>query len=368
MSFYQKLGLKRIINAAGKMTALGGSAVSPEVAQALSEAAQAHVELETLMVKSGEYIAKILGGEGAVVTTGAAGGVCIATAAAVAGKDYAKIQNLPLSSGKNQIVIMKGHCVNFGGPITSMIRLGGGVPVEVGQVNSCLPEHIKGAFNENTAAFMYVKSHHAVQKGLVSIEDCVKLAHDFGVPMIVDAAAEEDLWAYPKMGIDLTCFSGSKAILGPTSGIIVGRKDLTDACRLQYHGIGRPMKVGKEGIVGIIAALEAYGGTTPERTAALKAKAEYVAAELKGIPGVSVAVVQDEAGRAIFRTEVTIDAKAAGLTATQVGKLLSSGDPAIYTRNHYANVGIILVDPRPLAEGEEKIVASRLKEIFAKKK
>lgn len=368
MSFYQKLGLKRIINAAGKMTALGGSAVSPEVAKAMSEAAQAHVELEALLQKSGEYIAKLLGAEGAVVTTGAAGGVCIATAATVAFKDYAKIQNLPLSTGKNQVVIMKGHSVNFGGPITSMIRLGGGVPVEVGQVNSCMVEHIKGAFNENTAAFMYVKSHHAVQKGVVSLEDCIKTAHQFGVPIIVDAAAEEDLWVYPKMGIDLTCFSGSKAILGPTSGVIVGRKDLTDACRMQYHGIGRPMKVGKEGIIGIVAALEAYGGVTPERVAALKGKAEYVAAELKGIPGVGAAVVQDEAGRAIFRTEVTVDEKVAGLTAMQVAKLLTSGEIAIYTRNHYANVGIILVDPRPLAEGEEKIVAARLKEIFATKK
>lgn len=368
MSFYQKLGLKRIVNAAGKMTALGGSAVSPEVAKAMSEAAQAHVELDALLRKSGEYIAKMLGAEGAVVTTGAASGVCISTAAVVAGTDYAKIQNLPQSAGKNQIVIMKGHCVNFGGPVTSMIRLGGGVPVEVGQVNSCMVDHLKGAFNENTAALMYVKSHHAVQKGVVSLEDCIKAAHEFGVPIIVDAAAEEDIWAYPKMGIDLTAFSGSKAILGPTSGLIVGRKDLTDACRMQYHGIARPMKVGKEGIVGIIAALEAYGGVTPERTAELRGKAEYVAGELKGITGVSAAVVQDEAGRAIFRAEVTIDEKAAGLSAMQVAKLLSSGDPAIYTRNHYANVGIILVDPRPLAEGEEKVVAHRLKEIFATKK
>jgi D-glucosaminate-6-phosphate ammonia-lyase len=365
MTFYQKLGLRRVINAAGKMTALGGSAVSPEVGAAMVSAAQTHVEFDDLLVKSGQYLANLLGAEGAVVTTGAAAGVCISVAAVVAGTDMARVHSLPLSTGKNQIVLMKGHSVNFGAPIVSMVRLGGGVPVEVGQANECSPDHIRSAFNENTAALLYVKSHHAVQKGQVSLEDCISIAHQQNIPVIVDAAAEEDLWVYPKMGADLTCFSGSKAILGPTSGLIVGRKDLIDACRIQYSGIARPMKVGKEGIIGLVAALEAYRGVNPEHTKALKTKAEYIAAELGNIPGVRATVVQDEAGRAIYRTEIRLDPAVVGADALQVDELLRSGEPAIYTRNHQANLGILLIDPRPLAEGEEDVIVAKFREILS---
>jgi len=364
VSFQEKLSLKRIINAAGKLTALGGSTVSADVARALAEAAQVHVRFDELLVKSGEYIAKLLGAEDAVATTGAAAGIAISVAACITGTDLAKIRRLPLSSGRNEVVLMKGQAVDFGAPVVSMIRLGGGVPVEVGLVNSCSKAEIEDAITEKTAAFLYVKSHHTVQKGMVSLEECINIAHARGIPIIIDAAAEEDLWKYPVMGIDLAIFSGSKAILGPTSGFICGRKDLIEACRMQYRGIGRPMKIGKEGIIGLIAALEAYRGVDEARAARLMQKAQWMAEALRNIPGVKTSVVQDEAGRAIYRTEVRIDKAVTGISAFEVIKSLEDGDPAIYTRNHYANIGIILLDPRPLAEGEEKIVVERLREVL----
>ncbi len=364
MTLQDKLDLKRIINAAGKMTALGGSAVSPEVAAAVAEAAQGHIEMETLMIKAGEYIARILGAEAAVPTSGAAAGIAISVAATIAGDNLAKVQRLPESSGRNQIVLMKGHAINFGAPVVSMIRLGGGVPVEAGSVNHCSRGQIEEMITENTAALIYVKSHHAVQKGMESLEGCIGVAQRRGVPLIVDAAAEEDLSVYPRMGIDLTCFSGSKAILGPTSGFIVGKRDLVRACLFQYHGIGRPMKVGKESIAGLIVALERYGGVTPEKAAALKEKATYVADELKGLPGVDVSLAKDEAGREIWRTEIRIRPESAGMTATEVAQALEQGNPTIYTRNHYLNVGTILVDPRPIADGDEKVIVRRLREIL----
>ena len=366
MSFYERLGVRRVINAAGKMTALGGSAVSPEVASAMADAAQSHVELEELMIKAGKYMARLIGAEDAVPTTGAAAGIAISVAACIAGTDLGKISKLPQSSGKNRIVLMKGHAVNFGAPVASMIRLGGGVPVEVGEANSCGRAQIEDALTDDTAAFLYVKSHHAVQKGVVSLEECIDLAHKRGIPIIVDAAAEEDLKKYPAMGIDLTCFSGGKAILGPTSGLICGKAGLIAACRAQYQGIGRPMKVGKEAIVGLVSALEAYGGVNPERAAALLKKAEYIRDGLQGIPGLQVSIVQDEAGRAIYRTEVKVDESTAKVTAKQAIRLLEKGDPAVFTRNHYANVGIILVDPRPLRDGEEDVVVNRLREVFTR--
>jgi L-seryl-tRNA(Ser) seleniumtransferase/D-glucosaminate-6-phosphate ammonia-lyase len=274
----------------------------------------------------------------------------------------AKIEMLPESSTRNQIVLMKGHSVNFGAPVTSMIRLGGGHPVEVGSVNLCSKDQLRNAIAADTAALLYVKSHHAVQKGMVPLDAFIEVAHKHDLPVIVDAAAEEDLSSYPAIGVDLTCFSGGKAILGPASGIIVGKSALVRACRLQYRGIGRAMKVGKEAVAGLVKALETYCGNSGEERRDTMAVAEYIARELTGISGVVASVVKDESGRKIWRTEVRIDPLIAGFSAASVVDKLVRGDPAVYTRNHYLGTGVILVDPRPLADGEEKIVVERLKE------
>ena len=137
-----------------------------------------------------------------------------------------------------------------------MIRTVGAIPVEVGCANKVDKANIIGAINDKTAALMYVKSHHCVQKGMVSLEDMIKIAHGHDLPLIVDASAEEDLKKYIAMEADLVCYSGAKAIEGPTSGFICGRKDLTDAAKLHYKGIGRSMKIGKESMMGLLKAVE----------------------------------------------------------------------------------------------------------------
>jgi uncharacterized pyridoxal phosphate-dependent enzyme len=369
MSIYEKFGLKEVVNASGKMTALGASAISPTVAEAMGLAARSYVKMDDLLVAAGKVIARATGAEDGCPTTGAAAGIAISVAAVIAGTNLSLIERIPETDGlNNEIILQKGHSVHFGAPIRQMIAIGGGRPVEVGQANHVERSHIEDAITEKTAALMYIKSHHAVQKGMVSLPEMVSIAREYNIPLIVDAAAEEDLERYIHLGADLVIYSGGKAIGGPTSGFICGRHNLIAACRAQYQGVGRPMKIGKEGIIGLLTAIEEYlaNGTQAVEREAQNQRMRWLVSQLQGIPGVSCELKQDEAGREIYRAYIQVDPKVVGKTAFDVIRELENGNPAIYTRNHYANVGAIAVDPRPLLPGQEEVIAKELKRILSK--
>jgi L-seryl-tRNA(Ser) seleniumtransferase/D-glucosaminate-6-phosphate ammonia-lyase len=363
MSIFEQYGCKPVINASGKMTALGASAVHPAVAEALRAAAMDYVDVSELLVAAGRVIAAATGAEDGCPTTGAAAGIAIAVAAVVAGTNLTRIEAIPYVSGvPNEIVMQKGHAVHFGASITQMIGLGGGRVVEAGQANHVERQHIEEAVTERTAALFYVKSHHAVQKGMQSIGTMLAIAREKRLPLIIDAAAEEDFRKYAALGADLVVYSGGKALEGPTSGFICGRSALIEACRAQYKGVGRPMKVGKEAIAGLLTALQRYD-QRPDESGRQREKMERLVAELRDVPGISGAVIQDEAGRSIYRAQLNVDPRQAGISAYELIGQLESGSPAIYTRNHYANLGQISIDPRPLLEGQEQVIVERIKSI-----
>ena len=368
MSIFEKYGPRQVINGCGKMTVLGASAVGPEVADAMAKAAMDYVEIAELLPAAGKFIAKATGAEDGCPTCGASAGIAIATAAAISGDNVDIIENLPDSSGlKNEIILQKGHAVNFGAKVTQMMKLGGGNPIEVGAANLVIPENIENAINEKTAALFYIKSHHAVQKGMVSIETMITIAHKHNLPLIIDAAAEENLHKYIAMGADIVIYSGGKAIEGPTSGFICGKKALCQACRLQYQGIGRPMKTGKESIIGLLTALEKYADKK-DNADQQKNRMHRFLEELKNIPGLTGSIAQDEAGREIYRAKLVIDSAAAGIDAVNVAKKLEEGNPSIHTRNYYLGQGQIFIDPRPLLDGQEKIIAQKIKQILQQAK
>lgn len=205
------------------------------------------------------HIAAATGAEDGCPTSGAAAGIAISIAAVIAGCRLSLIEQLPFSEGlKNNIVIQKGHAVHFGASVQQMIALGGGKAVEVGNANHVEEAHLREAIDAQTAALFYVKSHHAIQKGMQSLATMIQLGREYGLPVIVDAAAEEDLRRYVALGADLVIYCRGKVIGGPTSGFITGRASLVTACRAQYKGVGRAMKVGKEAIAGLLTALRQY--------------------------------------------------------------------------------------------------------------
>lgn len=146
-----------------------------------------------------------------------------------------------------------------------------------------------------------------------SIETMMRIAKEHQIPFIIDAAAEEDFQKYIRMGADIVIYSGGKALEGPTSGLICGKKEWMEACRMQYKGIGRPMKVGKEGVAGLIAALKQYPFKKDNAEEQIERMTRLNAA-LADVKGLSCSIKQDEAGRAIYRAQIQVDASKAGMT------------------------------------------------------
>lgn len=361
---YAQLGLREVINAAGKMTYLGASAVEPVVAEALATAAQGYVEMDRLHDRAGELVAQATGAQGGMITCAAAAGIAISVAACITGEDLYAVQQVPdVQSPRRKIVLQKGHAVDYGGLITQAVRMAGGRPVEVGSANDTKPAQLQGALGPDVAAVLYVVSHHAVQDGMLSLAAVVTMAHAAGLPVIVDAAAEVDLRKFIATGADLVVYSGHKAIGGPTSGMIAGRADLIAACRMQNVGIGRSMKIGKEGIIGFLAALEQYRNQPPDALEqSTRALAEALVGALGNIPGLTVRVVKDGT-RPIYRAQLRLGPDAP-LTALELIAKLEAGDPVIKTRNHEAGRGEINLDTRTVTAAQVPIIASAIRSVM----
>ncbi|CAM4123959.1 DgaE family pyridoxal phosphate-dependent ammonia lyase [Paenibacillus alkaliterrae] len=356
-----KYGLKRVINASGRMSILGVSAPADTVMDAMKHGGQNYVEIADLVDKSGDYIARILGSEAAVVVNSASSGIALSVAAVVTQGNRRKSVRLHQESiPRNEIIILKGHNVQYGAPVETMVYLGGGKLIETGYANEGKAEHMEEAITENTAAILFVKSHHAVQKNMISVEEAWVIAQRNGVPLIVDAAAEEDLQKYVTCS-DLVIYSGSKAIEGPTSGIVGGKRTYIEWVKMQLHGIGRSMKVGKETTFGLLQALDEYR-VKADKSGQEKEELQTLM-PLNEIDGLRVSVVQDEAGRAIFRARIHIDPLQAGMTAKQLVTELQDGEIAIYTRDYGVRQGYFDIDPRPLQGDDMQVIASRIREL-----
>jgi D-glucosaminate-6-phosphate ammonia-lyase len=289
MSIEQVLGVKPIINAAGPLTRLSGMPMHPNVARAMAEAAQETARIEDLQAAAGSYLAEVTGAEAGYVTSGAAAGLTMSAAAAMAGMSVAAMDQLPDTTGlKDEIVVQRAHVTAY----SHALRVAGAKLVDVGYVGYpgqgiTWPWQIEAAITDRTAAIFYSVG---AAKGIVELAELAEIGRMHGVPVIVDAAAalppKENLKRFIEYGADLVAFSGGKAIGGPqASGILVGRKDLIESVALQHqdmdvypdtwtwrqtyieshrlpgpphHGLGRAMKVGKEEIVGLVAALRRF--------------------------------------------------------------------------------------------------------------
>lgn len=355
-NIYSRQGLKAVINASGRMTKLGVSTISQGVGEALMEAAGNYVVIEELFKYAGKQLGAMVGTADACVTSSASAGIALAVASLICRDDVKKVKGLygilPTVT-KREVILLKGQNVDYGAPVGLMIQLGGGKVVEAGFANGSDLADIASVVNENTLAVVYVKSHHCVQKEMVDAESVIRLANQLGVPCIVDAAAEEDLAIYAAQGADFVCYSGAKAIEGPTSGFVACKSVvLADCMRLQYQGIGRAMKIGKEGVMGLLKAVSEY--LEGKHAAAVSQDdLEAFAEKLNRIPGIKAGLVRDEAGRDIYRCRIDFDRDRYGMSAKDVVKRLQEGDVAVFTRDYQADLGSVAIDPRPLLGVDE---------------
>jgi D-glucosaminate-6-phosphate ammonia-lyase len=360
----EQYGLRPIINVCGTMTALGASIVVPEAVSAIAALLPEFVEIDDLQRKASPVIARLCGTEAGFVTASAAAGITIAIAGAMTGADLAAIERLPDAAGlKDEVLLQIGHMVGYGAPVEQGVRLAGARVVPVGQATSVRDYQLAGAITDRTAAALYVVSHHTVQYGLVPLEEFAALCHARGVPVIVDAASEYDLTGFIARGADIAIYSAHKFLGGPTAGIVAGRKALVRAAFLQNHGIGRGMKVGKEGMIGSLAALEAWekrdhAAVRASETGSLRLWRDRLAAR----PGVTATIVADPTDNPLDRLLVRIDPEQSHISAWDLADSLARGAPPIIVRDHEIEHGYFLLDPCNLHPGEDGIVADRLAE------
>ena len=357
-------GLRPVINVSGTMTSLGASIVVPEAVDAVSRILTEWVEVGDLQRRASRAIADLTGAEAGFVTASCSAAISLAVGAAMTGTDLAAIERLPDTTGlKNEVLIETGHMVGYGAPVEQAIRLTGARVVPVGQATSAHAYQLAGAITERTAAAVYVVSHHTVDYGLLPLETFAAVCRERGVKVIVDAASEYDLTGFLAKGADVALYSGHKFLGGPTSGICAGSKDFVRAIYLQNRGIGRGMKVGKEGIAGVIAALEAWKTRDHSAVRAREQAAlDLWVATLADRPGVDATVEPDPTHNPLDRLRVRLDPEAAHITAWDLATALAGGSTPVIVRDHMVEHGFFDLDPCNLHPGEGAIVAERLAE------
>ncbi len=363
-----RIPLEPVVNLSGPLTPYGSSISSDRVVEAAALGLRHHWDMKELADYAGDVIAGWSGTEFGMLTSSSASGLTLTVAACMTGSDPGRIHQLPDTTGmKHEVVIQKGHSVNFGSPIEQTIRLSGAVVREVETVNRTTAVDIEHALNENTAAAMFVVSHHTVPYGFVLLDEFVSICHARGVPVIIDAAAQDhQIERLVASGADLLVLSVQKYLSGPTGGIVCGRRDLVDAVNMQSLGIGRTMKIGKEGVFGTIAALEERMAIDLEGWAvAQREKAVYLAKGLDGLRGVAVTLEKDKVGQPVTRVRLEVDQSVAGLNAEDVCSALIACSPSIKPRAHHTDEGWFLLEPVHVTDDDMDYVSGELRRILA---
>ncbi len=367
MDIRSRFGLRPVINVSGTMTSLGASIVGAPVIEAVAEILPQTVEIDDLQRKASAVIARACGSESGYITASCSAAITLGIAATMTGDDHGLIERLPDTTGlRDEVVVQTGHLVNYGAPVDQAIRLAGARVVQVGAATEAHGYQLAAAINERTTAALYVVSHHTVQFGMIPLEEFIAVAHGKGVPAIVDAASEYDLKRFIAAGADLVLYSAHKFLGGLTAGIVAGPKALVRAAYFQNGGIGRGMKVGKEGIVGAIAALEHW---QQRDHAVIRARERgYLILwreALNRFPGVWAQIDPDPTNNPLDRLKLHIDPQVARITAWDLVDALARaerGGAPVIARDHEAELHFFFLDPCNLHPGEEEIVLARIVE------
>ena len=376
---YRRLGVRPFINARGTWTYLSGSLALPEVRRAMDDAARHFVDIFELQRAVGRRLGELSGAESGMVTSGAAAAMATAAAACMAGTDHEKIWQLPDTTGmKDQVIMLGGRL-----PFDSALRVTGAKLVVIAEL-----EELEAAIGDDTA-MIYTRWLGE------RLEQSVAIAKKSGVPIMLDDAAGippfENLSRYAAMGLDLYCFSGGKGLRGPqSSGVLLGRRDLIEAALAQstpWEGaVCRPMKVGKEEIIGVLTAIETWAGLDlDELNADWLAQVESIAKIVEPVPGVTTEITIPEGANRYPTLAVLWDEHAFGLTVADCDRELRAGEPRIEVLTS-ANPSLVTAVPYEalqetdktagtpedklrivsvtLQPGEEVIVGNRLREIL----
>jgi L-seryl-tRNA(Ser) seleniumtransferase len=392
--FLSRLGVKSYLNAQNWSTSIGGTYLEPEVLEAMNDVSQTFVSMRELLDKAGGRVAELCEVDAAYITTGAAAGIVLCTAACIAGTESAKWKRLPFSedppiNGRNQIIIQMTQLT-----YKEQYAAGGGRLILVGEPNGCSASELEEAITENTAGVAAGYHYNVVPRGWVPYEETTEIARKYDLPCFCDAAGAcppyENLHKLNDWGFDLVIFSGGKGIRGPqNTGLILGKgekgKKLIEAIKNQSSpnfGFGRAFKVSKECIAGLVVALElALSRDEQKEYEKQYQKAEYMAQQLEDIPGIFVSLIPND-GKTyehplmarVPNVRIDIDKEAFGLDSVdKVYEAMRSGEPGIFIRfprfedrefGPFSNRASIFLFTYFLRDGEEEAVAKKMREVL----
>ena len=381
--YYAKLGVPTIINAAGTYTMFTAACMPPEVLAAVQKAALHPVRLHDLQQKAGEYIARRLKCEGAVVTSGASGAISLATAACMQYANNLNFMDMPqaIEGKKNQVIVQHAHRYGYdramylcGARVTEVVTLDDyRRACDAG--NAVMTNFFNAAEDEDGVA----------GSAQIGREEWLRVAHDHKIPCHLDAAADmppiSNLWKYTGMGFDLVAFSGGKGMRGPqNAGLLLGRKVLTDLAHVNNNpgdGIGRGMKVAKEQIVGMVAAVDWVLSHTEESMQGdYQKRADLIADGVKGIPSVRTETVVPKIANHVPHLLIRFDPAVTGVTTKQIVEALRTGTPSVELNPNTgqkpnqgipADANTLVVGVWMLQPGEDAIVGERIRAALTKK-
>ena len=366
-TLYKDLGLKPVINASATLTRLGGSRMPQEVLQAMTAAAESFIDLNALQERVGERIAELTNNEACYVSSGAAAGIMLSVASCIAGTDPANTFVFPHLDGlpKSEVIVQK---VQRNGYDYAIAQTGATV-VEIGNT----AEELEAAITDKTACIVWFAGG-PLAKDALPVEEVIRIAKRRNVPVIVDAAAQvppvESLWHFTRdLGATGAVFSGGKGIRGPqSSGLVLGTKELIAGCRANgnpNHSLGRPMKVGKEELAGILAAVE-Y--TLEQDETALLEQYENIVhgwiEDLAGLPGITTeARFPSEAGQPHSRAFIHVNPPCP-LSRDEIVQRLWDGDPHIAVTAVHDEPDAIALNPQTVDPAEADIIVTRIREVL----
>lgn len=363
---FKELGIRTFINAAGNYTVMSGCLMPPEVMSAINSASKKFALVDDVQDKVGERIAQMCHAEAALVSAGCWSALMLGMAGVLTGMDNKRVSQVPNLAGtemKSEVILQKSHSMGYDHALTQAgVKL---IKVET-------RAELEAAINENTAMLWFL--NREVHKGQIKHEEWLELGKKYNLPTMIDIAADvppvENLWKFNDMGFDLVAISGGKAMRGPQSaGILMGKKKYVDAARLSNNprgGIGRGQKVNKEEVFGMYAALERFINLDHKKEWQMwESKIAFIAGAIKSIPGVSTETFIPPTDNNMPTLKVTWDPEKIKLTNTEMGERLRNGNPSVEVISWEAP-NSLRCGMHVLEAGEDKIVASRLKEELLK--
>jgi len=359
--YFKELGIRTFINAAGTYTSMTGSLMPKEVINAINYGSLEYVNLDELQDKVGERIAELLECEYATVSSGCFGAMSIAMAGVMSGKDPKKIKQLPDTTGlRNEVILQESHTIGYAQALTN-------VGAKLVKVKTA--EELENAINEKTAMLWFLNAN--TDRGDIKWEEFVSLGKKHNIPTFIDCAADvppvDNLFKFTRIGFDMVAFSGGKGLRGPQSaGLLLGKKEYIEAARLHTpprgETIGRGMKVNKEEVLGMLAALELY--LSKDHQAEWKMwedQIDLISESAKSITGVETNIHVPTHANHVPSLKIRWDQSKVNISPDNVRKILREGSPSIETVGNKNEIGITTWMRVP---GQEKIVAKKIKKIL----